>query len=80
MAGPSATWAGTTAGGGVDIPLSRIHLRPEFRCSHWFAQNGASGVATIAVLSNPWVGPAVPGGSSFSIQQNEASFLLGVTF
>jgi len=40
--GQSATWAGITAGGGVDIPLSRIHPRPEFRDSHWFAQNGAT--------------------------------------
>lgn len=83
MVGPSATWAGITAGGGVDIPVSRVHLRTEFRYSHWFAQNGAlvpvviAGVLTLSQIQTELAGPT---GSAFPIQQNEASFLLGVTF
>ena len=30
-----ATWGGITAGGGLDLRVSHLHLRPEFRYSHW---------------------------------------------
>jgi hypothetical protein len=78
VTGQSATWAGITGGGGVDIPVSRLHLRPEFHYSHWFAQNGMAS----APLEDFFAGsttpiPAIP---SFRIKQNEATFLLGLTF
>jgi hypothetical protein len=80
--GPSATWAGITAGGGVDIPVARLHLRPEFRYSHWFAQS-ETGVAAAFVSSSfasfLLAGP-VPAVSAFPINQNEASFVLSLSF
>lgn len=83
MAGPSATYAGITAGGGVDIPLFRIHLRPEFRYSHWFAQNGATvpmAIAGFLTATQIQTVLTTPNGFSFPIKQNEASFVLGLTF
>ena len=44
ITGQGGTWAGVVAGGGVDVPLFRVHLRPEFRYSHWvFANKRVSG-------------------------------------
>lgn len=84
VAGQGATWAGITAGGGIDIPVSRVHLRPEFRYSHWFAQNGVGVPEAVAgfttSLSNFLLAPAVPAISSFRINQNEASLLVALTF
>jgi len=83
ITGRGGTLAGIVAGGGVDIPVLRAHLRPEFRYSHWFSQNStyaASIVPTGAVVSSFGfftTGPVVP---SFRTTQNEASFLLGLTF
>ncbi|MBV9744763.1 MAG: hypothetical protein JO099_13460 [Acidobacteriia bacterium] len=84
----SATWGGVTAGGGVDLRVFDLHLRPEFRYSHWFA--GSSAVTPTAIpvfltsVAFPFpatpAGLAVPIGFSFPIHQEEASFLLGVTF
>ncbi len=67
----------------MDIPLSRIHLRPEFRYSHWFAQTSVgnpTGAAAVNSISPILLTAPVPFISSFPINQNEASFLLGVTF
>jgi hypothetical protein len=83
----SATWGGITVGSGVDARVSHLHLRPEFRYSHWFAGSSAitpSATLTFLVLSNggssSGVGLGVPNGFFFPIHQEEASFLLGVTF
>ena len=84
----SATWGGITAGAGVDVRVSHLHLRPEFRYSHWFAGSFAitpSASVALAVLA-PFpggassLGLAVPYGFFLPIHQEEASFLLGVTF
>ena len=47
----SATWGGITAGGGVDVRISHLHLRPEFRYSHWFAGSGAVTPSAAVVFS-----------------------------
>ena len=75
--GSSGTQAGFTAGGGIDFPFGRFHLRPEIRYSHWFA---AAGPTTVGVLVSTGfiVGSAIP--STFRAKQNEASFLLGLSF
>src|SRR5260370_19330942 len=44
ITGQGGTLAGVVAGGGVDVPVFRLHLRPEFRYSHWFSQNATSPV------------------------------------
>jgi hypothetical protein len=80
VTGPSATWAGITGGGGVDIAVSRLHLRPEFRYSHWFAQNGTSSVNGLDYPINTGFLTTAPLVPSFRIKQNEASFMLGLTF
>lgn len=77
--------AGISAGAGVDVPILHAHLRPEFRYSHWFqSSTGAYGI--------PVVGNLIPSGdfSSFLLgnvagtpfknEQNEASFLLSLSF
>ena len=88
-AASSATWGGITAGGGVDVRVSHLHLRPEFRYSHWFAGSSAmppfSLVVITTLLPSPGVGPpigslGVPTGFFYPIRQNEVSFLLGLTF
>jgi hypothetical protein len=83
----SATWGGITVGIGVDGHVSHLHLRPEFRYSHWFAGSSAiTPSATLAFLtllpggSSSGVGLGGPNGFFFPIHQEEASFLLGVTF
>jgi hypothetical protein len=77
VTGPGGTWAGITAGAGVDLPFFHRHLRPEFRYSHWFLPStGSAGWVTAAIYAVP-----VPVASSlFRTNQNEASFLLGLTF
>jgi hypothetical protein len=81
-----ATWGGITAGGGVDVRVSHLHLRPEFRYSHWFAGSGAITPSALVVrrIAAPFgastVDLAVPYGFFFPIHQEEASFLLGVSF
>jgi hypothetical protein len=87
ITGQGGTLAGVVAGGGVDIPLLRAHLRPEFRYSHWFSQNATplTGIVTPGAALN-WNGQVVSLFSSviavpsFRTTQNEASFLLGLTF
>jgi hypothetical protein len=64
--------------------MFHLHLRPQFRYSHWFTTNAASqGGATISVLSGVFnfaPAPALSIASPFSTQSNEASFLLDVVF
>jgi hypothetical protein len=76
--GQTETWAGFTMGGGLDVRRSRLHLRPEFRYSRWFSPT-----------AGPIGGGFFPFSGSFSftrspegihLNQNEASFLLGLTF
>jgi hypothetical protein len=82
--GQGGTWAGITAGAGVDLPFFRRHLRPEFRYSHWFSPGGGSAIGSAragsfaaipgAFISIPVLSP------TFRTNQNEATFLLGLTF
>jgi len=84
----NATWGGFTTGGGVDVRVSHLHLRPEFRYSHWFLGSRAippsPGVALSALFplqgGSSSVALLTPSGFFFPIHQNEAGFLLGVTF
>ncbi|HEX4229245.1 MAG TPA: outer membrane beta-barrel protein [Bryobacteraceae bacterium] len=72
------TYAGITTGAGVDVPLFHIHLRPEFRYSHWFSPNSTIGTEVVLGFASVLLGPvSVP---SPQISQNEASFLLGLSF
>ena len=81
VTGQGGTWAGIVAGAGVDFPLFRGHLRPEFRYSHWFSQTAASqpGILSGLVIFPGFITSTtvLP---SFRMNQNEASFLLGLTF
>ena len=80
--GQGTTSAGVTVGAGVDLPLFGLHLRPEFRYSHWFSPAtgsfGAPYGAAVFTGVTPGVSAGVP--SSLRTNQNEASFLLGLTF
>jgi hypothetical protein len=73
-----ATYAGITTGAGVDVPLLRLHLRPEFRYSHWFSSNSTIGGVAVLGFASFLVGPV--SAPSPQISQNEASFLLGLSF
>ena len=77
IASAGGTWAGVTAGAGIDLPFFHGHLRPEFRYSHWFLPSTSSAgwvTAGFFSLSSPIASP------SFRMNQDEASFLLGLTF
>jgi hypothetical protein len=78
FAGAGSTSTGFVAGAGADVPVFYVHLRPEFRYTHWFAQypTGVS-YAGWVVPSNYSVSVAVAG---FQLKSDEASFLLGFTF
>ena len=79
ITGRGGTLAGTTTGAGLDLHLSRWHLRPEFRYSHWFTASAAS--SAFLSLSGFIVPSSASSVSpSFRTTQNEASFLLGRTF
>jgi outer membrane protein with beta-barrel domain len=85
ITGQGGTLAGIVAGGGVDFPLRRLHLRPEFRYSHWFSQNAASPAAVAGVFVGgvgtiTTVLPPLAVAPTFRTKQNEANFLLGLTF
>jgi hypothetical protein len=77
VTGQTGTWAGFTTGGGLDVRWSRLHLRPEVRYSRWFSPTtgpiaGAFGLEPFVVFT--------PSPEGIHLNQNEASFLLGVTF
>lgn len=76
--GQGGTLAGITAGAGVDLPFFRLHLRPEFRYSHWFSLSASpAGIAFLGAAAFLASGPVSP---TFRTTQNEATFLLGLTF
>lgn len=77
-AGQGGTLAGITMGAGVDLPLFHRHLRPEFRYSHWFSASAAPAIG-FAALSD-FFAPTPAVSPTFRTNQNEASFLLGLTF
>lgn len=79
VSGSTGTQAGFTSGGGLDFSYHRFHLRPEVRFSRWFAQTGSASVflAISPIISGR---TAIQGASSFRTTQNEASFLLGISF
>jgi hypothetical protein len=72
-----ATMAGITTGGGVDVPALHVHLRPEFRYSHWFQSAGVNGIPGVR-LSSLLLGDF--SARPFNVEQNEASFLLSLSF
>ncbi len=74
--GQAGTWAGFTTGGGVDVHWSRFHLRPEVRYSRWFSPTTGPIIGVIALGSLVFF-TATEG---IHLNQNEASFLLGLTF
>jgi hypothetical protein len=77
ISGGRDTRAGITAGAGVDVPILHAHLRPEFRYSHWFQSTGAYGIAGVRT------GSFLLGDFSstpLTSEQNEASFLLSLSF
>jgi opacity protein-like surface antigen len=81
--GQPMTLAGFTTGAGVDIPWRRFHMRPEFRYSRWFMPASVSPVLTAAAIANTlsssgFLTTAPPAALNFN--QNEVSFLLGLTF
>lgn len=76
VSGQGGTFAGITTGAGLDLPLFHSHLRPEFRYSHWFSPNSSTGTV---IFSGIFVlGPSVA--PPFSVEQDEVSFLLGLSF
>jgi hypothetical protein len=76
--GQAGTWAGFTTGGGVDVHWSRFHLRPEVRYSRWFSPT--TGPISSAIAFFPLSTFLVPSPEGIHLNQNEASFLLGLTF
>ena len=79
-AGQGGTLAGITMGAGVDLPFFHRHLRPEFRYSHWFSPSAGSATGSLGIIIGGFI-PSTPVVSpTFRTNQNEASFLLGLTF
>jgi len=76
FSGQGGTIAGVTAGGGVDLPLFHMHLRPEFRYSRWFSPSSVA-AATSAIGFSSFLLATSP---SLPIAKNEATFLVGLTF
>jgi hypothetical protein len=75
-----STLAGITMGAGADLPFFHRHLRPEFRYSHWFSPSTGSGVGLAAFTISSFVTSTPVASPTFRTNQNEASFLLGLTF
>ena len=76
--GQGGTLAGITMGAGVDLPFFHQHLRPEFRYSHWFSPSVGAVVVQAALFITP--ATVVSVSPTFRTNQNEATFLLGLTF
>jgi hypothetical protein len=77
ISGGRDTRAGITAGAGVDVPILHAHVRPEFRYSHWFQSTGAYGIPG-AGLAGFLLGNFAS--TPLTSEQNEASFLLSLSF
>jgi hypothetical protein len=71
------TRAGITAGAGVDVPILHVHVRPEFRYSHWFQSTGSNGITGVAL---EWFLLGNIASTPLQSEQNEASFLLSLSF
>lgn len=76
ITGQGGTLAGITTGAGIDLPCLHLHIRPEFRYSHWFSP---SVTPAFAAILPAWysVAPLFP---TFRTNANEADFLVGLTF
>jgi hypothetical protein len=75
--GQGGVLAGITAGAGIDLPFFHLHLRPEFRYSHWFSPSATPtvGLAFYAgFINSASISP------TFRTNANEADFVLGLTF
>jgi len=81
VTGVPSTSAGITVAVGVNIPVFRLHLRPEFRYSHWFSPaavpQAVGFVFTATALPEFLTLAPAP---SLTAKANEASLLLGLTF
>jgi len=73
--GTAATMAGFTTGGGVDVPMGHVHLRPEFRYTRWFSPTSSATGLVGFIVPAPLQATA-----NFRTTQNEANFLLGISF
>lgn len=83
LTGQGGTWAGVTAGAGMNLPFFHWRLRPEFRYSHWFlpSAGSATGQLTGVIALYPVFMTSVPVAPPvIRTNQNEATFLLGLTF
>lgn len=78
--GQGGALAGITAGAGINIPVFHMHLRPEFRYSHWFSPSTTPSNAVILTAWFAVPSPTVIPSPAFRTNANEASFLLGLTF
>ncbi len=78
VTGQGGTLAGITAGAGVDLPFFRQHLRPEFRYGHWFSPSTGAVIGQASLFIIPT--SVVSLSPTFRTNQNEATFLLGLTF
>jgi hypothetical protein len=78
ITGQGGTLAGITAGAGMDLPVFHLHLRPEFRYSHWFSASATPAVGVL--VSRAWFAISAPIYPAFRTNANEADFLLGLTF
>jgi hypothetical protein len=79
--GQGGTLAGLAAGAGVDLPFFRLHLRPEFRYSHWFSPSASpASVAILTGIPSFIQQGVIPVSPTFRTTHNEATFLLGLTF
>jgi opacity protein-like surface antigen len=77
ISGGRDTRAGITAGAGLDVPILHAHVRPEFRYSHWFQSTGAYGIASVGF---EWFLLGNVASTPLRSEQNEASFLLSLSF
>ena len=78
VTGQGGTSAGITTGAGIDLSFFHLHLRPEFRFSHWFSPTTTPAIGVL-VYSGSFLNSA-PISPTFRTNANEGSFLLGLTF
>ncbi len=74
-----STVSGFVAGVGIEIHLLVLHISPEIRYTRWGAQHFVTPVSA-ALISGPitLASPAFPG--TIQSNQNQAEFLVGITF
>jgi len=68
---------GAVVGIGLDIKVPFVHLSPEFRYTHWTSQHFVPGTV-LTTTGTPF--PGFVANSGFSSNQNQAEFMIGITF